>query len=67
MALPNIANEAHAAAFLRVSEEQLKQWRNDDEGPEYTSLRCGGAYYEQRDLKVWLREQMEARKAATVD
>ena len=67
MALPNIANEAHAAAFLRVPEEQLKLWRDDNDGPEYTSLRNGGALYDQRDLKVWLREQMEARKAVMVE
>jgi len=61
------SNIAEAAEYLRVSEEQLQQWRETKEdGPNYTSLRCGGAWYELRDLKIYLREQMEARKAATV-
>ena len=68
MALPNIANEAYAATFLRVSEDQLQQWRKTEtDGPNYTSLRCGGAWYETKDLKIYLRGEMEARKAATVE
>ena len=62
------SNIDEAAEFLRVSEEQLKQWRETEtDGPNYTSLRCGGAWYELRDLKIYLRAKMEASKAATVE
>ena len=42
---------------------QLQQWRDDNEGPEHTALRCGGAWYELRDMKIYLRDQMTRRKA----
>ena len=62
------SNIAEAAEFLRVDAEQLERWREtNDEGPNHTALRCGGAWYELRDLKIFLREQMERRKAATAE
>lgn len=57
-------NITEAAEFLRVTEEQLAEWREAGTGPEYTALRCGGFYYDTRDMKQWLRDQLEARRAA---
>ena len=56
-------NEAAAAEFLRVTEDQLAEWREAGDGPDFTSLRGGSYHYSTPDMKQWLRRQLEARRA----
>lgn len=63
MTLPHKGNEAESAEWMQVTVDQLERWRADGIGPDYTSLRNGQAYYSQRDMRIYLREQMEKRKA----
>jgi len=63
MTLPNIGNEEFAADFLRVTVDQLAEWRQEGKGPNHTSLRGGGARYTTRDMKIYLRGQMAKSKS----
>ncbi len=51
-----------AAEFMRVTAQQSQQWRATGRGPDYTELRTGSVIYDTRDMKVYLREQLDFKK-----
>lgn len=60
--MTDVLAEQQAAEWMRVSIDQLRTWRKDDAGPNFTPLRNGSATYLLRDLKIHCRNQMALRK-----
>lgn len=46
-----------AAAYLKFSEETLKDWRRDNTGPAYIKIHGAHVRYRVRDLDAWLDAQ----------
>ena len=65
--MTDVLDENRAAEWLREPVTRLRAWRVDDAGPNCTELRNGSATYTLRDLKIFLRQQMDRRKTEQIE